>query len=315
MPQQNLTQTRVVDPVLSEIAQGFLQPELVARTLFPLVSVVAYGGKVIEFGKESFRLYNTKRAPGANTKRVQFGFEGKPFSIQPSALEAPVPRERMRDAEQVPGVDLARRAVNLTLRALNLEHENTAATIARDPASYGADNKVALAGAARWTDGGSDPLGDISLGQEAISDQVGIEPNRMVLSNKAWRALRVHPKLIERIKHTTRDALTLEMFANLAEIDEVVIGKAKIASGFEDVFSDVWGTDAVMGYVNTNPSPQQEEPSFAYTYVIEGHPLVENPYWDDNSKSWIYGVSFDNSPVLAGMEAGYLIQDAGAPAA
>ena len=315
MPQQNLKQTRVVDPILSEFARGFNQPELVARTLFPLVFVPAYGGQVIEFGKEAFRLYNTKRAPGANTKRVQFGYEGKPYSIVPSALEAPVPRERMRDAEQVPGIDLARRAVALTQRALNLEHEYAAAQIARNAANYDNDHKVDLSGTNRWTDGGSDPLGDIETGSEAIADSIGISPNTLTLSGKAWKALRVHPKLIERIKHTTISSLTLDLFTSLLEdIDNVVVGKANIASGQNDAFSQVWGTDAVLGYVNTNPSPQQEEPSFAYTYVIDGHPMVETPYWDDNAKSWIYGVSFDNSPVLSGMAAGYLIQNAGAAA-
>lgn len=56
-----------------------------------------------------------------------------------------------------------------------------------------------------------------------------------------------------------------------------------------------------------------EEPSYAYTYAIEGMPSVENPYWDENSKSWIYGVSADEQPVLSGMTAGYLIKDAGSP--
>ena len=313
MPQQNLKQTRVVDPILSEFARGFNQPELVARTLFPMVFVPAYGGQVIEFGKEAFRLYNTKRAPGANTKRVQFGYEGKPYSIVPSALEAPVPRERMRDAEQVPGIDLARRAVALTQRALNLEHEWTAAQIARNAANYDADHKVDLAGANRWTDGSSTPIADLDLGAEAISDSIGIGPNTLVLSGRAWKALRNHPKLLERIKHTGAESVSLEAFtAMLEDVDNVVVGKARIASGQNDAFSQVWGTDAVLGYVNTNPSPQQEEPSFAYTYAIDGHPMVETPYWDDNAKSWIYGVSFDNSPVLSGMAAGYLIQNAGA---
>ena len=40
---------------------------------------------------------------------------------------------------------------------------------------------------------------------------------------------------------------------------------------------------------------------------MRGHPLVETPYWDGNTKSWIYGVSYERAPVLAGMSAGYLI--------
>ena len=54
-----------------------------------------------------------------------------------------------------------------------------------------------------------------------------------------------------------------------------------------------------------------EEPSYGYGYRITGMPLVEKPYWDNNAKSWIYGVSNDCTPVLSGMTAGFLVQGAG----
>lgn len=312
MPQQTLSQTRLIDPILSEHARGYVQPGLIARQIFPVVPVTSYGGQIIEFGKEAFRLYNTKRAPGANTKRIQFGYEGKPYSIQPSALEAPVPRERMRDAAQVPGFDLGSRAVNLVLRVVSLEHEAECAKIALDPANYGNDNKLALTAGNRWTHPDSDPFGDVETAKEAIADQIGIEPNRAMFSRKVLRALRTHPKVIERFKHVSVASVTVEMLQTLFDIDSIVIGQARLASGANDAFSDVWGLDAWFGYVNDSPSPQQEEPSYGYTYAIEGHPLVEEPYYDKNAKSWIYGVSFDQSPVLSGMAAGYLLTNAGA---
>ncbi len=68
----------------------------------------------------------------------------------------------------------------------------------------------------------------------------------------------------------------------------------------------------VVAYVSQNPRGNAAEPSFGYTYAIDGMPSVESPYYENNAKSWIYGVSNDASPVLSGMTAGYLIQDAGA---
>lgn len=312
MPQQNLGQTRVIDPILSEHARGYIQAGLIARSIFPLVPVTAYGGQIIEFGKEAFRRYNTKRAPGADTKRIQFGYAGKPFSIQPSALEAPVPRERMRDATQVPGFDLGARAVNLVLRVVNLEHEDECARIALNPANYDNDHKVALTGGNRWTHPDSDPFGDIETAKEAVADTIGVEPNRAMFSRGAFRALKTHPKIIERFKHVSVASVTVDMLQTLFDIDDLVIGQARYASGPDDAFSDVWGLDAWLGYVNDSPNPQQEEPSFGYTYHIEGHPLVEEPYYDKSAKSWFYGVSFDQSPVLSGMAAGYLLTNAGA---
>lgn len=311
----NPSQTRAVDPILSDHARGYIQPGMIGHMLFPRVPVAMYGGKVIEFGKEAFRLYNVKRAPGSVTKRIELGYAGKPFSIVPGAIEVPVPRESMRDASKVPGIDLASRAVNTALRVMALNHEYECAQIALNAGNYDADHKVTLAGTDRWTSGDSDPSKDIETGKQAVADTIGIEPNTVMLSRKALSALKYHPKLIERMKYTSVSSITIEMLKNIWEIERIVIGAARVATGINDTLGDVWGADVCLAYVNESPSPSKEEPSYGYTYVIEGHPAVEEPYWQDGAKSWIYGVSDDNSPVLSGMAAGYLIKGAGLAAA
>jgi hypothetical protein len=316
MPQMNPGQTRVVDPILSEHARGYRQAGLVGQALFPRAPVASYGGKVIEFGKEAFKLYSSKRAPGSATKRIRFGYDGRPYSIQPSALESPVPRELMRDASQVPGIDLAKRAVNLTLRSLQLEHEDACAKIARNAANYDNDHKVALAGADRWTSETSTPVADVDNGKEAVRQSIGIRPNTLLLSSVAATALKRHPDLLARASLTGIKVVNEQLLSVVFDIPRIVIGEAIVADD-ADAFGDVWGADVILAYVgaDVNVNANMEEPSFGYTYVIEGHPAVEEPYWDANTKSWIYGTSYDNSPVLCGMAAGYLIQNAGAPAA
>ncbi|CAB3834509.1 hypothetical protein LMG26858_00866 [Achromobacter anxifer] len=308
----NSRQARVVDPILSTHALGYRQVGLIGRRLFPIAPVGTYGGQVIEFGKEAFRLLNTKRAPGSATRRVDFGYAGKPYVIIPSGLEAKVPRELMRDATQVPGIDLATRAVNLVLRVTSLSHEAECAQIALNAANYDNDHKVKLAGADRWTSPDSDPTGDVETAKEAIADSIGLEPNRLMISRKALAAVKAHPKIIERFKYTSAQAITIQMLQQLWDIEEIVVGNARAVTGASDAFTDVWRTAVWLGYVSGNEVANAEEPSFGYTYQIEGHPAVEAPYWDDNAKSWIYGVSDDNAPVLSGMAAGYLIEDAGA---
>jgi len=307
----NPAQGRVVDPILSEYARGYKQAGLVGTALFPRVPVAQYGGKVIEFGKEAFRLYNVKRAPGGDTKSIEFGYNGKPYAIVPGALEAKVPREWMRDASQVPGIDLASRAINLVLRAMALSHEYECSQIARAASNYDSDHKVALASGSRWGDA-VDPIADINTGKEAIRSTIGIRPNTLMLSATSWSKLKTNAKLIERIKYTNADSLTLEMLKNLFEIQNIVVGEAVVATGADDDFGDVWGDDAVLAYVSTSSAPNNEEPSYGYSYYIDGHPAVEPAEWNSNKKSWVYGVSDDVSPVLSGMTAGYLIQNAGA---
>lgn len=308
-------QARIVDPILSEHARGYRQAGLVGRSLFPLAPVPMYGGKIIQFGKEAFRAVNTARAPGTVTKRINFGYEGEPYAIQPNALEATLPREIMRDASQVPGIDLGTRAVNLVLRVINLGHELACASIARNAANYDANHKLALAGTSTWTGAASTPIDDVMAGREAVRNSIGVYPNTALVSAQAMTALRTNAQILDRVKYTSRDSITAGILAGLWEIPNVVIGAGVSADANTDAFGDIWGADVVLAYVaptgGGDASANAEEPSYAYTYVIEGMPMVEQPYWSKGAKSWVYGVSFDYTPVLSGMQGGFLISGAG----
>lgn len=312
MSQMTPGQVRVADPVLSTHARGYRQAQLVAPMLFPFADVSMYGGKVIEFGKESFKVYNSKRAPGENTKRVRPGYEGKPYAIVPMALEAVVPREHMRDASQVPGINLATRAVNVVLRSQLLEYEVDAATLATSTASYDANHRVALTSTDVWSDAASDPISDVETGREVIRSSIGLFPNTAIISAAAYKNLRKHKSIIDRTANTGIRKVTVDLLKEIFEIENVFVGGGVVANE-AGTFGDVWGDAVVLAYVSpgADVNANVEEPSFGYGYRIEGMPLVEQPYWDPSAKSWIYGVSNDATPVIAGMGAGYLIGGAG----
>lgn len=301
------SQTRVVDPVLTTVVQGYQHVEHVGVALFPEVPVQISGGQVLEFGRESFKLYNARRAPGSATKRIQFGYMGKSFSLVQDALEGTVPREHLRDASRTPGINLGQRAVNIVMKALSMTLESDRATLATTAANYDASHKVTLSGSDKWSDGGSDPATQIDAGKEAVRASVGIYPNTLILSARAFNAAKTHPDVVERFKYTSRESVTSEMLAALWDLEKVVVGRA-VASDDEGQSIDLWGNNAVLAYVPTSPSGM-EEPSFGYTYIMAGHPLVEKPYYENNAKSWIYPVTFERLPVLTGMLSGYLIQD------
>ncbi len=306
--QLTLAQTRVIDPILSTHAQGYRNSEFVGMDLFPTVPVTLHGGQIIEFGREAFRLYNSGRAPGGATKRIQFGYLGKPFALLLKSLEGVVPIEHMHDAAQVPGIDLGRRAVNLVMKALMLELEVECANLARDATRYGVTHKVALAGAAKWSDPNSTPSTDFENAREAVRASVGIYPNTALIGAKAFSALKHHPKVVDRFKHVSKDSITADMIAGLFELRKVTIGKA-IYLNDQDQPVDIWGADVIFANV-PEQSSGMEDPSYGYTYTMTGHPFVEEPYQERNPKSWLYPVTYNRSPVLSGITSGYLIQGA-----
>lgn len=307
----NNQQVRVVDPILSNVAQGYRHPEHVGFALFPRVPVKQRGGQIIEFGKDSFKRYNTRRAPGSNTKRLQFGYEGKPFALFQDALEGKVPWEHMQDANQVPGIDLGTESANEVMNILSLGLEIEQAELALNAANYSINNKDTLSGTDQWTDPSSDPAKQIREYREAVRSIVGIRPNVMEVPASGFNALCEHPKILGRFKYTSSDSITADMLAKLFNLRRLVVGEAVYMNEGSEQMVDVWGNAAVLAYVPEQISSRRQ-PSFGYTYALEGHPIVEEPYNDRNAKSWIYPVTYERAPVLSGIESGFLIQDVAA---
>lgn len=311
MGQMSNSQARIIDPVLTSAAQGYKNSEFVGSALFPKVTVMQRGGKIVTFGKEDFMLYATGRSPGQNTKRVTFGHLGAPYALDSHSLEGQLPIETMQEANAVPGIDMGTTTVNKTQNIIALRLEKQQADIARTAASYAAANKITLAGTSQWSDytGVSDPVAVIEAGKEAVRKKVGKRANTAIIGAAVFAALKQHPKVVDRMKYTGRDVATPELLAALFGLDRVLVGDAVYADDAGN-FTDVWGKDVVLAYTDVATVAEQGTPSYGYTYQLEGYVIVEEPYFDRNVKSWIYPVTDEVAPVIAGVDAGYLITNA-----
>lgn len=310
MAQQSLAQDRVVDPILSAVARGYVAPNAgVAEVLFPYVDVGARAGRILSFGPDDFKLVNTARAPGSNTKRVQFGHASVPFSLADHSLEGSVPRERLQEAAAVPGIDLAAGAVRKVQNMMGLEREKQAADLATNAANYGASNKETLTSTARWDNPASDPFVDINDARQVIRSQTGVKPNVLELGPKVLTALRSHPKILDRLSTASdRPPATLAQLQTLFEVERVIEGDAVYHDGTS--FIDLWGTFAVLAYTTPKSLAEMGSPSFGYTYRLQGMPEVEEPYFERNPKTWFYPVTDAYQAVLAGPSAGFLFTTA-----
>ncbi|MFW5920919.1 MAG: hypothetical protein ACOCUS_03710, partial [Polyangiales bacterium] len=117
-----------------------------------------------------------------------------------------------------------------------------------------------------------------------------------------------NPNVIERFKYTSRDSITTEMVAAMLDLERVAVGRAVWYDEAAGEMKDVWGNFAVLAYVPGNVSSARQ-PSYGYTYTLEGNPIVEEAYQDRNQKSWIYPVTNERAPVLSGIDSGFLIED------
>lgn len=307
--QMSPSQARVVDPILTTVAQGYKNAEMVGGALFPAVPVTQRGGKIVKFTREDFRLYATGRAPGANTKRVQYGYGSDPYALEQHALEGVVPFEIMQEANQAPGINMATVAIRKTQNIIALRNEKAQADLATDATKYAAANKVTLAGAAQWSDDASAPSKDIEAARDAIRAKTGRYPNKVVLGARVFSKLKTHPAIVDRIKYTGRDVVTADLLAALWEVEKVEIGKA-VYEDAAGALVDVWGKFVVVAFTELGSLADMGVPSYGYTYQLGGYPIVETPYQDRNAKSWVYPVTDELSPVMAAADAGYLISAA-----
>ena len=310
-PQLANPAARVIDPILTTAARGYMNPDLVFRALFPLVTSGARGGVRIEFDRTDFRLVNTRRAPGATTQHIQFGHEGKKFALYQHRLMGKVPVETAEEAMAVPGIDLGMRSVTGVQNIIGLEREIDAATIARATTTYDATHVTTLAGASQWSDKGSTPTVNVMGAVEVIRAATGMRPNMVVMGGAVYSKLRAHPDVLEQVRYAGgKQIANKEDLARLWDIDRVVVGDA-IYVDEDDTPKDVWGKDVIIAYTNVG-SISRYEPSFGYGYNLAGTPMVEQAYYDRDKNSWLYPVTEEWTNEVVGKDSGYLIKNASA---
>jgi len=303
----NAGQIRVIDPILSNIALGYSDMDFIGDAVVPRVPVNAMGGQILQFGKESFMASHRRRSPGGRMHRMDIGFLGKHYSLVQDGIEGKVPFEWLRDAQNVPGIDLGTRALNAVMRVITLGLEIDRASLVTNPANFSAGSTVTLTGTSKWSDGiNSSPVTDVDLGRETIRSLTGTYPNTLTLGPRVFNALKNHSKIKDQFKYSSADSLTTDMLARYFTIDRVLVGRA-VQSDDSGTMTDVWGNYALLSYSPLTPSGI-EQPAFAYTYTMEGHPLVEQPYFERDIRSWLYPTVMERQPVITCADAGYLIQ-------
>ncbi len=307
MPQLTPAQARVIDPILSTFAQGFSDPEFVGFNLFPAIPVDTAGGQIIEFGRENFLRYNTRRAPGTSIKRMQTGYLGRPYALENHAFAGQVPAENQRDAMAVPGIDMGKRAMRGALATVRRSLEIDQAAVALNASLYNVNNRIALTGTAKWSDPTSRPVTQITTYREAIRAATGRYPNVALFSAVAWAAFINNPEVTGKIIYNQVGIVTEQIAAVLLQVDRVIVGKSIFADAAGN-FVDVWGNNCVLAYTALG-SMDMEEPSYGYTYTLRGHPAVMQPWYDPDSNSWVYPAMYERVPVSSGIAAGFLIQN------
>lgn len=310
MPLMNLSQVRVVDPVLSKIVQGYGKPEFVGNFLFPNVPVRTRAGKIIEFGREDFALFNVQRSPGAAMRRRNIAYSSRSYTLMQSAIEGELPIEHLEEAEgaELP-INLQAEAAEGAMYTIMLNLENKQADIALNAANYAGTHTVTLAGTDQWSDPTSDPRAQILTWKETVRSAIGIYPNTMVMGSKVFNAAAAHPTFRDQIKYVSSESITPDLLASFFDLSRgVKVGTSLKLNETTGSLEDIWGDQLVLAYVPEEINTRRT-PSYGYTYHLEGYPLVEDPYYERNHRTWYFPVVDEHDPAVTSLSAGFLALD------
>lgn len=303
------------NPILTSLLLGMGQGSYIAERLFPRLPQALAGTTLAKVGKERMRKYNLRRAPGTPTKRVDIKFEGVTYTINDHAVEVPLPREIIKEADESRKLnvgnylDVSQIAVTTANDVLALGYELEVAELATSPGIYASGHVLALSGGTKWSSATGTPVSDVSAAAEVIRKKIGKRPNRLTLSADALLAVKTNPEVKGNLPSTQTGPATIEQLKVIFNVEEILIGDAVWVDG-NDVGNDVWGNNAILAYVpkigGNGATLSLAEPGFGFTNVREGHPFVETPYYENPLKSWIYGATFERQPNVAYNDAAFL---------
>ena len=308
------------NPILTSLLLGMGQGNYIAESLFPRLPQALSTITLAKIGNERFKRYNLRRAPGTATKRIDVKYEGRTYSVDQYAVEVPIPRELIRESDASRRLnvgnylDISRIAMVTASGILAQDYELDVATVAAMPASYANGHVVALAAGTKWSATTGTPVTDIRAASDVIRKKIGKRPNKLILSADAQAALITNTEVRGYLPTTQMGPATLEQLKTILNVAEIVMGDG-IWVDANDVGQDIWGNNAILAYapsIGGNGSGGDislAEPAFGFTNVIEGHPFAETPYYSEETKSWVYGATFERRANVAYNTAAFLFQN------
>lgn len=294
-----------INAYLSEVARGYSNNSFIAESLFPVINSDLEKVDIFEFNKEAFQVYDTERAIRAYSNVISpKGFKKHTTTLTEHDLAYPID---YREEEEARKIKLQVHATNVVTQGLLLKLETQCAALAQDPTKYPATNKIALSGTSQFTHKDSDPVGVIDDAKDAISRQIGQDPNTLVMGQEVWESLKRNESLKGLIANSTNKIVTLDLLKEFFEVENIVIGKA-IYSNASDQFERVWGNNIILAYVPKLNARTEYDPAFAYT-IRKKDALQIDEYEKEGNKVRYIRATDIYTPFLVGAEAGYLISN------
>lgn len=296
---------KMTDPVLTTIAQGYSNNNMVAEKLFPAVPLPFFKGKIPVFNRSPFIVRDTRRAIGANSNRVdKSNYELMDFEMQERDAEMSI--DYLEENASDSFFKLEQKITQDLLDIIAIGKEQGTASVVQNPANYSATNQQDCT-STPFNDENVNPIEIIKAAAEQLRRTVGRHPNTLVVSANVYDAILSNPNVIERVKYSGVRKINTTILSELLDIRNVNVGYAQYSDD-GSIFSDVWTDTLILAYVDENEKVRRSEynPSFGYTLQRKDMPEVDT-YYENGGKIKVIRATDNYVMRITCADAGFLL--------
>lgn len=246
-----------IDSALTNISIRYSQEltSLIGYKVAPVVNVRKQSDKYFVYDFENFALQDDKLGTKSFAREIEYRMSNDSYYCTGHGLRFWIGADEMKnyDAPLQAEVD----ATEVLTEQIVLRHEKSVADEFLTTANYAAN--LHPAAVAKW-DAATPPnpiTNDIEPLKELIVGHSGVAPNAAIITKQTWDILRNSSVIRDYYKYTTAGRVSLEMIADLLEIDYLFLGLGIYKStkkGQTAVLSRLWTGDVfILFYLNPTP--------------------------------------------------------------
>ena len=271
MPQPSVGDVHV-DAILTNISVAYIQSQdnFIADKVFPTVPVEKQSDKYFVYTKADwFRDEAKVRAPASESAGSGYGLSTATYSADVYAFHKDVDDQVRANSDTPLRPD--RDATTFVTQRMLLRKEIQWAPDFFTTSVWATD-KTGGTDFTKWSSyAASDPIEDVEAGKSTILTSTGMMPNTLVLGYDAYRQLRNHPDIIDRVKYTSSNTVDTATIARLLGLDRVLVSrgvKNTAAEGATISMSSIAGKNALLCYTTNSPGILQ--PTAGYSFAWRG---------------------------------------------
>lgn len=317
MPEFNTTH---VDGVLTNFSRQYaLGSVRVAETIFPVLKVGKESGLFFRYDKgDMARIPYTKRQLRSESRRVDWRVDTDSYTCEEYALNDLIDEREYQQADTP--LNLQTDTVANLQRLMMLDSEKRSHDLAMDEAVV--TKNTTLSGTAQWRDAGtsgstSEPIQDFETGSEEVRADTGARPNLAVFGMEAWLNFAKNTQIVDKITTpggnwgsptiTVDHARTLLAPYGITSVLVPDLIENTAGMGVADSFSDVWGDEVGLFFVN--PTPGLRSVTFGLTFRSRAW-QVRRTRIEIQHSDWFEPSYVQDEKIIAA-DVGYIINDTG----